>query len=104
MRAGEGIRGLVGWEFHGEPAAIPGLEVVASGPTLNGGDQPQQFTATMYPGPKGNHVFNASTIFWAEGLAAPPGHIPPCSHFGRPLGPDRRVQRITANLLERFTS
>ena len=29
--------------------------------------------ATIYPGPKGNTVFNAATIFWAQGLASPPG-------------------------------
>jgi hypothetical protein len=104
MKQGDRIRGLVGWEFHGDPADIPGLEVVATGQTVNGGDQMATYTATVYPGPKGNHVFNAATIFWSEGLSAPPGHIPPHSHYGRPLGPDRRVQRITRNILERFTS
>ena len=33
MRAGDSIPGLVGWEYHGDPAPIAGLEVVASGPT-----------------------------------------------------------------------
>jgi hypothetical protein len=102
MRRGERIPGLVGWEFHGEPAKIAGLEVVAEGPTFTGGDRESHYTATIYPGPKGNHVFNASTIFWAQGLAAPPGHMPPSSHNGRPHGPDPRVQRITRNVLERF--
>lgn len=104
MKNGDRIRGLVGWEFHGDPAKIDGLEVVASGPTLNGRERSATFTATVYPGPKGNQVFNASTIFWSEGLSAPPGHIPPHSHYGRPQGPDKRVQKITANLLERFTA
>jgi hypothetical protein len=102
MRKGDRIPGLVGWEFHGEPADIPGLEVVAEGPTWTGGDAESHYTATIYPGPKGNHVFNASTIFWAQGLSAPPGHMPPISHHGRPHGPDARVQRITQNVLERF--
>jgi hypothetical protein len=102
LKKGERIRGLVGWEFHGEPADIPGLEVVAEGPTWTGGDEESHYTATIYPGPKGNHVFNASTIFWAQGLSAPPGHMPPISHHGRPQGPDGRVQRITKNLFERF--
>lgn len=104
MKKGDRIRGLVGWEFHGDPADIPGLEVVASGQTVNGGDQMATYTATVYPGLKGNHVFNAATIFWSEGLSAPPGHIPPHSHYGRPHGPDKRVQRITENVLERFVS
>jgi hypothetical protein len=102
MKKGERIPGLVGWEFHGEPADIPGLEVVAEGPTWTGGDKESHYTATIYPGPKGNHVFNAATIFWAQGLSMPPGHMPPISHHGRPHGPDPRVQRITRNVFERF--
>lgn len=102
MKKGDRIPGLVGWEFHGEPADLPGLEVVAEGPTWTGSDAESHYTATVYPGPKGNVVFNASTIFWSQGLSAPPGHMPPISHHGRPHGPDRRVQRITRNLFERF--
>jgi hypothetical protein len=66
-----------------------------------GGTRPQQWTATIYPGPKGNLVFNASTIFWSQGLSSPPGHMLPWSHWSRPHGPDERVQRITANVLKR---
>jgi hypothetical protein len=101
MKAGEGIPGLIGWEYHGDPPAIPGLEVVASGTAFQGGTRPQQWTATIYPGPKGNFVFNASTIFWAQGLSQPPGHILPWSHGSRPHGPDARVQQMTRNLLNR---
>ncbi len=104
MKKGDRIPGLVGWEFHGEPADIPGLEVVAEGPTWTGGEAESHYTATIYPGPKGNHVFNASTIFWAQGLSSPPGHMLPFSHNGRPHGPDERVQRITKNVFERFRS
>jgi hypothetical protein len=99
MKKGDSIPGLVGWEHHGAPAAIPGLEVVAEGTCWRGGDAPAHWTATIYPGPKGNFVFNAATIFWSQGLAAPPGHWIPWSHWSRPHGPDPRVQRITANLL-----
>lgn len=102
MKKGDKISGLVGWEFHGEPADIPGLEVVAEGPTFTGGDVESHYTATIYPGPKGNLVFNASTIFWSQGLSQPPGHMPPISHHGRPQGPDERVQKITKNLFEKF--
>jgi hypothetical protein len=104
MKNGDSIPGLVGWEFHGDPAPIDGLQVVARGPTRTGGGVPNEYTATIYPGPKNNVVFNASTIFWSQGLSAPPGHMPPYSHFGRPHGPDSRVQRITTNLLKRFLS
>ena len=103
MKKGDGIPGLVGWEWHGDPANIPGLEVVASGPTQSAPGKPNGgiYTATIYPGPKGNFVFNASTCWWADGLSEPPGYKRP-SVYTTPQGPDRRVQRITANLLERM--
>ena len=101
MKKGDRIPGLIGWEYHGDPAEIPGLEIVAAGTAWVGGEKPQQWTATIYPGPKGNFVFNASTIFWSQGLSAPPGHMLPWSHWTRPHGPDDRVQRITHNLLDR---
>jgi len=103
MKTGDGIPGLVGWEWHGDPASLPGLEIVATGATqsepgkLNGGI----YTATVYPGPRGNFVFNASTCWWADGLSEPPGYQRP-SVYTTPKGPDARVQRITANILERM--
>jgi hypothetical protein len=104
MKKGDTISGLVGWEHHGNPADIPGLEIVAAGKTWNGGEQESHYEATIYPGPKGNSVFNAATIFWAQGLSSPPGHWLPFVHNGRPHGPDQRVQRITKNLLEKWIS
>jgi hypothetical protein len=102
MKHGERIPGLVGWEYHGDPPAdIAGLEVVGEGTALVGGIRPQRWSATIYPGPKGNFVFNASTIFWVQGLSSPPGHTLPWTHWTRPHGPDERVQRITHNLLRR---
>lgn len=105
MRHGDGIPGLVGWEWHGDPAPIPGLEIVATGPTqskpgeLNGGI----YTATIYPGPKGNFVFNAATCWWADGMSEPPGYVRP-SAYTSPRGPDTRAQRITRNVLARMKS
>lgn len=104
MKKGDRIPGLVGWEYHGDPADIPGLEVVAEGTALVGGVTPQHWTATIYPGQKGNFVFNAATIFWAQGLSSPPGHMLPWSHWTRPHGPDERVQKITQILLNRNNS
>lgn len=103
MRRGDGIPGLVGWEWHGDPAPIPGLEVVATGPTQSAPGEPNggTFTATLYPGPKQNVVFNASTIWWGDGLSAPPGYLRP-KVYTAPQGPDRRVQQITRNLLARM--
>jgi hypothetical protein len=101
MKEGDGIPGLVGWEWHGDPADIPGLEVVASGKVKNRGAT-GTYTATVYPGPKGNLVFNAATIWWSDGLSAPPGYLHPAAHGAKPKGPDERVRKITANLLDRF--
>jgi hypothetical protein len=101
MKQGEAIPGLVGWEHHGAPAKLPGLEVIAEGTSWRGGLTPAHWTATVHPGLKGNIVFNAATIFWAQGLSSPPGHILPWSHWSRPHGPDARVQKITENVLKR---
>lgn len=101
MKQGEAIPGLIGWEYHGDPAKIEGLEVVANGTAWKSGTVPQQWAATIYLGPKDNFVFNAATIFWSQGLSKPPGHLLPWSHWNRPHGPDVRVQKITANLLKR---
>ncbi|MCH8924160.1 MAG: hypothetical protein IIA67_13555 [Planctomycetes bacterium] len=104
MKAGERIAGLIGWEWHGDPAEIPGLEIVATGPTqsapgkLNGG----HYTATVYPGPKGNFVFNAATCWWADGMSEPPGYVRP-KVYTEPTGPDPRVRKITRNILEHMT-
>ena len=83
------------------PADIPGLQVVADGTAWVSGTRPQQWAASIHPGPKNNFVFNAATIFWAQGLSNPPGHMLPWSHGSRPHGADERVQRITENLLRR---
>jgi hypothetical protein len=103
MKAGDAIPGLIGWEWHGDPAPIPGLEVVATGPTQSAPGKPNGgvYTATVYPGPKGNFVFNASTCWWADGLSAPPGYLRP-KVYTEPKGPDARVQRITRNILDRM--
>jgi hypothetical protein len=101
MKKGDSIPGLVGWEYHGDPAEIPGFEVVAGGTAWPGGTRAQHWTATVYQGPKKNFVFNAATIFWSLALSSPPGHMLPWSHWNRPHGPDERVQQIMRNLLRR---
>jgi hypothetical protein len=103
MRAGDTIPGLIGWEWHGDPAPIEGLEIVATGPTQSSPGQPNggTYTATIYPGPRSNFVFNAATCWWADGLSAPPGYVRP-SVYTSPQGPDRRVQQMTRNILDRM--
>ena len=103
MKKGDGIAGLVGWEWHGDPANIPGLEVIAQGTTESSAGN-GTYTSTVYPGPMGNLVFNASTCWWGDGLSQPPGYVRPSAHGASPQGPDKRVQVITANLLKRLSS
>lgn len=100
MRRGDSIPGLVGWEWHGDPGRMPGLEIVATGKATSPAGS-GVYTATLYPGRRGSLVFNASTCWWGDGLAAPPGYVRP-SVYTTPRGPDRRVERLTANLLERM--
>lgn len=103
MKNGDSIPGLVGWEHHGEPANIPGLEILARGPIYSGGKaQNVEYTSTIHPGPRGNLIFNAATIWWSLGLSTPPGFLMPSAHGGSPRGPDSRVQQITKNLFDRF--
>ncbi len=101
MKKGNSIRGLVGWEYQGDPARIEGLEVVGSGTAWKSGTKAQQWAATIYPGPKKNFVFNAASIFWSQAMSSPPGHLLPWSHWNRPHGEDARVQQIMRNLLAR---
>jgi len=103
MKQGDSIPGVIGWEYHGDPADIPGLEIVARGPTQSAPGQPNggEYTATVYPGPKGNFVFNAATCWWADGLSEPPGYVRP-SVYTSPQGPDPRLQQITRNVLNRM--
>jgi hypothetical protein len=103
MKLGDRIPGLIGWEWHGDPAPIPGLVVVATGPTQDAPGKPNggTYTATIYEGLKRNFVFNASTCWWADGISQPPGYVRP-SVYTSPQGPDRRVQQMTTNLLDRM--
>ncbi len=102
MKNGDGIPGLVGWEFHGAPADLPGLEVVATGKT--GGTRREGiYTSVLFPGARGSLVFNAATIWWGDGLSAPPGYVRP-KVYTEPLGPDPRVQQITRNLFDRMSA
>jgi hypothetical protein len=103
MKHGDGIPGLVGWEWHGNPAKIPGLQVLSTGPTQSSPGKPNGgiYTATIYPGLKKNFVFNASTCWWADGLSAPPGYVRP-SVYTTPKGPDPRAQQITKNVLAKM--
>jgi len=51
MKKGAAFEIESAWEWHGKPAEIPGLEVVATGTTKNTGGV-EAPTPTVYPGPK----------------------------------------------------
>jgi hypothetical protein len=103
MKAGDAIPGLVGWEWHGDPATdLPSLEIVSTNSTHDDKGTPHgYYTSTLYRGPKNNIIFNASTCWWADGLSEPPGYIRP-KVYTKPRGPDARAQQITRNLLKRM--
>ena len=103
MKKGDAVPGIIGWEWHGDPADIEGLEIVATAPTESSPGKPNggQYTATVYPGPQGNVVFNAATCWWADGLSEPPGYMRP-NVYAKPQGPDPRIQQITSNVLDRM--
>lgn len=103
MKQGDSVKGLVGWEWHGAPALdLPGMNVVARGDATINGRIVGQYSATLYDGPKDNVVFNAATIWWANGLSSPPGHVNPSRHGVTQQGVDKRVQQITHNLFQRM--
>lgn len=103
MKKGDSVKGLLGWEWHGAPAMnLPGMNIVAEGDATINGKTVGQYSATLYDGPKDNVVFNAATIWWANGLSSPPGHVNPSRHGVAQQGPDERVQQITHNLFQRF--
>ena len=105
MKKGDSIKGLLGWEWHGAPAMdLPGMQIVAAGDATINGRTVGRYSATVYDGPKGNVVFNAATIWWANGLSSPPGHVNPIRHGVAQQGPDERVQQITHNLFQRILS
>lgn len=83
---------------------LPGMCVVTRGDATINGRNVGQYSATLYDGPKDNVIFNAATIWWANGLSSPPGHVNPSRYGVSQQGPDKRVQQITRNLFNRMIS
>jgi hypothetical protein len=101
MQKGDAIPRLVGWEYQGYPLRQndSSLLILAEGPMVTC-ESGQPYAATIYDGPKGNFVFNAATCWWSQPLSSPPGFKnPPNNDF---TAEDPRVQRMTANLLNRM--
>lgn len=102
MKNGDRIPNLIGWEWQGDPPHIKGLDIVAQGAIRSTRPGTCDYAATVYKGPKGNPVFNASTIWWPLALISPPGFRPCLQEGVTAPGPDARVQRMTANFLSHF--
>ncbi len=112
LKDGDFIPAIIGWEFHGPPLLdIEGLVEVAGSVLIQMGDaaaskpgtQDKIHAGVIYPCPKGNWVFNAGTIWWAEGLSQPPGHIPAgYNPEMRTFGVQENIQKITSNILDRM--
>jgi hypothetical protein len=120
MAMGERIPRLVGWEYHGTPNGDQdGLTVLATSTVRSRDHQsvvlPRRegrgieagafrvapmHTATIYELPQGNFVFDAGTCWWNMVLSTPPGFMNPARRDFTQDEP--RVQRITANLLQRM--
>jgi hypothetical protein len=112
LKDGDKIPAMIGWEYHGPPHAnIPGLVEVAGTVAWQFGDPAASkpgkdvklHSGVVYPGPKGNWVFNAGTIWWPEALSQPPGHIPAgYNPEMRTFGVNPLIQKITSNILNRM--
>jgi len=64
------------------------------------GERTGTYVTTLYSARRGNLVFNAGTCWWNVVLSSPPGfQNPPRKDFRRN---DRRIQRITKNILDRM--
>ena len=104
---GDRIPAIIGWEYNGEPADIPGLEVLATSLLYPRTDpwvrEDHYHHGVIYPAGKGNWVFSAGTIWWADALSSPPGHITArVNEVAGTFGPQPAAQRMTANVLNRM--
>lgn len=112
LKDGDRIPAIIGWEYHGPPhKEIEGLVEVAGSVVYQMGDAGASrpgnkeliHSGVVYPGPKGNWVFNAGTIWWTEGLSQPPGHIPAgYNPEMRTFGVNPQIQKITTTILDRM--
>jgi hypothetical protein len=101
---GQSIGDVVGYEYDREDPAFPqpsGVQVIASSPVIAGSGAADGANATIYTAQSGARVFDAGTIEWSWGLD---DFVPPYLQDHQPIPASRTVQRITANILENFSS
>jgi len=108
LHNGDGLPGLVGYEFdsifsyYPAPATVTGadgvngVEVLAASPVTDIYNAPATANATLYTAPGGARVFNAGSIQWSWGLD---GYR---LSSGLPNLMNPAAQQITANILHNF--
>src|SRR5438046_1809455 len=93
---GDSIPGIVGYEMDSSMSSVPlptsvagTYQVLSQSPFTDGGGPAMTANSSIYQAPSGAWVFGAGTTSWSWGLDLA-GTVDP------------RIQRITANLLQRF--
>lgn len=98
MLDGTHIPGLVGYEMDRQMTQYPlpvgsGYTLLSQSPYTDALGNPDSSNSSIYRAPSGAWVFGAGTISWSYALDS----------FTGP-GADPRIQRTTANLLDKFTA
>lgn len=97
---GDTVLGLVGYEADrlfdefAQPNAVPGTYTLLSHSPFAGSNNPEYANSSLYQAPSGAWVFGAGTINWGFALDA--------YNPGAASIEDPRIQRMTANILDRF--
>ncbi len=73
MKRGDRIPGLIGWEYHGDPASLPGLEVVGGGTAWVGGQTPQRLDGHDLCRPKRQFCVQCFNHLLGPGAVIPTG-------------------------------
>ena len=101
FRDGDSVPGLVGYEAdrsfsqYAQPNAVSGTYTLLSRSPFTGSrGAPDYANSTIYQAPSGAWVFAAGTLNWSLALDKLVGWSS--------LEPDPRIQRTTANILDRF--
>jgi hypothetical protein len=100
FKAGGRVRGIVGYELDRlAPGSHAGLTMVGGGTARcqSGAARSQVAHSVLYKAPSGALVFAAGTMGWQLGLSPVPSSSP-----SAPRKPDRRLVRLTENLLGRM--
>jgi hypothetical protein len=98
MMPGDVFPGIVGYEYDHLPQASErpdGLQVVARSP-VEGFAGPDTAVSSFYTARSGAIVFDAGTVAWSWGLDD-------FGHEARGKFADQRLQKLTANIMDRLT-